>query len=120
MVVILNLRTFVDLKAHAGENVDDLVLDESDGMQAAVQANLRGHGDIHGFGGVAGQPGQPALPGRTGPDTGPRPLLELVDGLANGRAILFGHIAQGLGQPGNSARFCSGISARSPTAVPDR
>ena len=105
VVVILDLGTFVDLKAHAGENVDDLVLDESDGMQAAVQANLRGHGDVHGFGGVAGSQGSLLHLDGQGLILALGPLLELVDGLANGRTILFGHIAQGLGQPGNSAVF---------------
>ena len=41
VVIILNLRAFINFKAHAGEYINDLVLDEGDGVQVAVRADLR-------------------------------------------------------------------------------
>ena len=57
MVVVLDLGAFVNFKAHTGEHVNDFILDEGDGMQHAVGANLGGHRDIDGLGGVAGSQG---------------------------------------------------------------
>mgnify|MGYP006892993012 CR=1 FL=1 len=54
VVVVLDLGALVNLKAHTGEHVDDLILDEGDRVQAAGLANLGGHRDVDGLGGVAG------------------------------------------------------------------
>ena len=103
VVVVLDLRAFVDLKPHAGEHVHDLVLDEGDGMQAAVGPLLGGQRDVHRFGGVAGRQGGALHLGRQGLVLRLGPVLELVDGLAHRRAFLLGDVAQGLGQPGHRA-----------------
>ena len=101
MLVVLDLGAFVDFKAHAGEDVDDLVLDQGDGMQPAGQVALSGQGDIHGFSLVAGfQLGGFDLGGQglihaLGPD------LALVDELAGGGAVFLGHVPQALGQAGD-------------------
>ena len=54
VVVVLDLGALVNLKAHTGEHVDDLILDEGNRVQAAGLANLGGHRDVDGLGGVAG------------------------------------------------------------------
>ena len=54
VVVVLDLRGVRHSKAHAGEDVDDLVGDQRQRMQAADRAGLGGQGDVHGLGGVAG------------------------------------------------------------------
>ena len=54
MVVVLNLGALVDFKAHAGEHVHNLVLDQRDGMQIAHLPAGAGHGDVHRLRLVAG------------------------------------------------------------------
>ena len=98
VVVVLDLGALVNLKAHTGEHVDDLILDEGDRVQAAGLANLGGHRDVDGLGGVAGlERGLFDLLGQ-GLILCLGPLLELIDGLADGRTVLLGDIAQTLGQ----------------------
>ena len=103
VLVVLDLGAFVDLKAHAGEDVDDLVLDQGDGMQPAGQVGLAGQGDVHRLGLVAGfQLGGLDLGGQSfvhalGPD------LAFVDELAGGGAVFLGHVPQALGQAGDGA-----------------
>ena len=105
VVIVLNFGTLVNFKAHTGKDINDLVFDQRDGVQTAVGAHLGGHGDVHGFGGVAGC--QRSLLDLRGQGLVLRlcPLLELVDRLADGGALLLGDVAQGLGQPGNLAVF---------------
>ena len=105
VVVVLNLGALINFKAHAGKDVDDLVLDQRDGMKGAGFAAGAGQRDIHGLRLVAG--------GQLGSLDGFRerfvlpfhPDLELVDGLAGGGAVLPGHIPQRLGQAGDAAVF---------------
>ena len=67
-------------------------------MQHAVRANLGGHRDIDGLGGVAGSQGSLLDLLRQCLILFLGPLLELVNGLADGRAILLGNVTQALGQ----------------------
>ena len=105
VVVVLNFGAVEDFKAHAGEHVDDLVLDEGDRVQAAGRAAGAGQRDIDGLGLVAGL----ELGGR---DLGGEGFIHAlgpgfagVDELAGRGAVFFGHIAQALGQAGHFAVF---------------
>ena len=103
VVVVLDLGAFIDLEAHAGKHVDDLIFDEGDGVQPAGGVGGAGQRDVHGFGGVArGQFGRGDVGGEgfvhaLGPD------LAVVDELARRGAVLFGHVAQAFGQAGHGA-----------------
>ena len=126
VVVVLNLGALVNLKAHTGEHVDDLILDEGYRVQAAGLANLGGHCDVDGLSGVAGlERGLFDLLGQ-GLILCLGPLLELIDSLADGGTVLLGDIAQTLGQardlavlaqvflpevrkPGFVGDFCAGL-----------
>lgn len=102
VVVVLNLGAFVNLKAHTGEHVDDLILDEGDRVQAAGLANLGGHRDVDGLGGVAGlERGLFDLLGQ-GLILCLGPLLELIDGLADGGTVLMGTSRRLLVRPATS------------------
>ena len=73
-------------------------LTRGDRVQAAGLANLGGHCDVDGLGGVAGfECGLFDLLGQ-GLILCLGPLLELIDGLADGGTVLLGDIAQTLGQ----------------------
>ena len=101
VLVVLDLGAFVDFKAHTGENVDDLVLDQGDGMQAAGGVALAGQGDVHRLGLVAGfQFGSLDLGGQ-GLIHALCPDLAFVDELAGGGTVFLGHLPQALGQAGD-------------------
>ena len=67
-------------------------------MQIAGGAGLGGQRDIHRLGGVAGRQRGLFHLGRQRLILRLRPVLELVDGLAHGRTVLFGHVPQRLGE----------------------
>ena len=94
MVIVLDLRAFINFKAHAGEYINDLVLDEGDGVQVAGRADLGGHRNVHRLGSVAGS--QRCLLDllRQGLILSLDPLLEFIDGLADGCASLLNSGAQ--------------------------
>ena len=103
VVIVLNFGPFKNLKAHAGKNIDNLVFDQRDGMERAGFTMCARQRDVHSLGTVAlCEFGRFNLIGKSlvlpfCPD------FELVDGLAGGRALLFGHIAQRLGQASHAA-----------------
>ena len=105
VVVVLDLGAFVNLKAHAGEHINDLVFHQRDGMQPAAVMPLGRQGDVHRLGLVAG--GQRRLLHLLGQCLvlPLRPGLELVDGLAYGGTVLLGHVTQVFGQPRHRAVF---------------
>ena len=87
VVIILDLRGIGHGKAHAGEDINDLVGDQRQGVQAAHGAGLGGQGDVHRLGRVAGC--QLCLLDFLGSGVIVRLhfLLELVDDLAHGRTL---------------------------------
>ena len=54
VVIVLDLRGIGHSKAHAGEDIDDLVGDQRQRVQTTHRTGLGGQGDVHGLGGVAG------------------------------------------------------------------
>ena len=105
VVIVLDLRAFINFKAHAGEYINDLVLDEGDGVQVAGRADLGGHRNVHRLGSVAGSQRRLLDLLRQGLVLSLDPLLEFIDGLTDSGAILLGDIAQALGQACDLAVF---------------
>ena len=105
VVVILDLRGVRHSKTHAREDVDDLVGDQRQRMQAADRAGLSGQGDVHGLGSVAG--GQLGFLHLGGGSIVVRLHLGLqfVDDLAHGGALFRRNGAQILHQRGDLAVF---------------
>ena len=101
--VVVDLGGFVHGKAHAGEDVNDLLLHQGDGMQAARIAQLGGQGNVHCLGGVAGGQLLGLDAGGGGLILGLHLALEFVDDLTGSRAFLLGNGAQLLHQAGDLA-----------------
>ena len=103
VVVVLDLGGICHSKAHAREDVDDLVGDEGQGVQTAHGAGLGGQGDVHRLGGVAGSKLSLLHLVGSGVILGLHPGLQFVDDLAHGRPLLGGDRAQILHQGGDLA-----------------
>ena len=105
VVVLLDLRPLEHVEAHAREDVDQLLLDEGDGVDGTAARELRGHGHVDLFARVAC--GEllffQLLLARC--ELLLRPGAHVADQLARGGALFGRDVAHPLGQRGDGARL---------------
>ena len=105
VVVILDFRSFKNIEAHAGKNVDHFILHQRQGMQSAQRQSLSGQGDIHLLPAVAGSQLKLVHLCAQGLVLFFHQYLKLIDDFAHSRPVFLCHGTQTLHQIGDGTLF---------------